>query len=101
MAIAAERLFDAFVDEDARARWLPNGRLRERTATKPRSARFGWADGETRVNVVFESKGEAKSTVSVERARLGDASQAERMKAFWREHLTTLKTQLEGGEIDA
>ena len=51
--------------------------------------------------MVFESKGEAKSTVSVEHARLGDAGQAERMKAFWREHLTTLKTQLEGGEIDA
>ena len=101
VAIAAERLFDAFVDEDARAGWLPNGRLRERTATKPRSARFDWAGGETRVNVVFESKGEAKSTVSVEHARLVDAGQAERMKAFWRERLSALKTQLEGGEIDA
>ena len=97
----AERLFDAFVDDAARARWLPDDRLRERTATKPRSARFDWAGGATRVNVGFEPKGEAKSTVALEHARLGDAGEAERMKAYWRERLSALKSQLEGGEIDA
>ena len=28
------------------ARWLPDGELRERTATKPKSARFDWAGGD-------------------------------------------------------
>ena len=101
VAVGAERLFDAFVDDAARARWLPDDRLRERTATKPRSARFDWAGGATRVNVGFEPKGEAKSTVALEHARLGDAGEAERMKAYWRERLSALKSQLEGGEIDA
>ena len=34
------RLYDAVVDESLRKRWLPDGELRERTATKPRSARY-------------------------------------------------------------
>jgi uncharacterized protein YndB with AHSA1/START domain len=101
VAVAAERLFDAFVDDAARARWLPDDRLRERTATRPRSARFDWAGGTTRVNVGFEPKGQAKSTVALEHARLSDAGEAERMKTYWRERLSALKSQLEGGEIDA
>ena len=98
MAVGVERLFDAFVDESSRARWMPDGRLRERTATRPRSARFDWADGRTRVVVDFEAKGEAKSTVSLEHARLADAAEAERMKAYWRDRVSALKAQLEGGE---
>jgi hypothetical protein len=101
VAVAAERLFDAFVDEATRARWLTDGELRERTATKPRSARFDWGAGETRVNVTFEAKGEAKSMVALEHERLGDAEQAAEMKAWWRERLSALKSQLEGGELDA
>jgi hypothetical protein len=101
VAVPVERLFDAFVDGSLRARWLTEDGLRERTATKPKSARFDWADGETRVNVTFVQKGDASSTVAVEHARLADASQAERMKAFWRARLTALKSQLEGGRIDA
>ena len=101
VAVPVERLFDAFVDGSLRERWLPEDELRERTATKPKSARFNWADGETRVNVTFLKKGDANSTVAIEHARLADAGEAERMKGFWRERLTTLKSQLEGAEIDA
>ncbi len=101
VAVPVERLFDAFVDHSLRGRWLPEDELSERTATKPKSVRFDWADGETRVNVTFLEKGDANSTVAVEHARLADAGEAERMKAFWRERLTALKSQLEGGEIDA
>ena len=42
---------DTFVDESLRVRWLPDVALRERTATKPKSARFDWGDGDTRVVV--------------------------------------------------
>ena len=101
MAVPAERLYEAFVDESRRERWLPDGKLVERTATKAKSARFDWGDGETRVSVFFEAKGEAKSTVALEHTRLADAQEAERMKAFWRERLTALKSQVEGGGIDA
>jgi hypothetical protein len=101
VAVPVERLFDAFTDESIRDRWLPEAELRERTATKPRSARFDFGDGETRVSVGFVAKGEAKSTVAVEHARLGDAEQAEQTKRWWRERLSALKSQLEGDGIDA
>ena len=95
VAVPVDRLYDAFVDESLRERWLPDGELRERTATKPRSARFDWGDGETRVNVGFDAKGEAKSTASVLHERLADGRRRERMKAFWRERVGTLKEVLE------
>ena len=101
VAVPVERLFDAFVDESTRDRWLPDGELRERTSTRPKSARFDWDDGETRVNVGFLAKGDDRSTVDLEHARLPDGQQAERMKAYWRERVTALKSLLEGGEVDA
>jgi Domain of unknown function (DUF4287) len=96
VAVPVDRLYDAFVDESLRERWLPGGPLRERTATKPKSARFDWGDGETRVVVGFTAKGDAKSVVDLEHARLPDAAEAERMKAFWRERVAALKEVLEG-----
>ncbi len=101
VAVPVERLFEAFVDRSLRGCWLADDELRERTATKPKSARFDWADGETRVNVTFLENGDGNSTVAVEHARLADAGEAEQMKAFWRGHLTALKLQLEGGGSDA
>jgi uncharacterized protein YndB with AHSA1/START domain len=96
VAAPVERLYDAFVDESLRERWLPGAELRERTATRPRSARFDWGDGETRVVVGFTEKADAKSTVALEHERLADADEAARMKAFWRERLTALAAHLEG-----
>jgi uncharacterized protein YndB with AHSA1/START domain len=95
VAVPVQQLFDAFVDESLLERWLPDGQLRQRTATKPKSARFDWGDGETRVNVVFTAKGEAKSVAALQHVRLADAAQAERMKAFWRERVAALKEVLE------
>jgi hypothetical protein len=95
VAVPVERLFDAVVDESQRLTWLPDGELSERTATRPKSARFDWGDGATRVIVVFESKGEAKSTMALQHVRLRDGQEAERMKAYWRERVTALKEELE------
>jgi hypothetical protein len=101
VGVPVERLYDAFVDEALRDSWLAEDELRERTATKPKSARFDWGDGTTRVIVGFEDKGEAKSLVALEHARLPDAEEAERRKAYWRERLAVLKSQLEGDEQPA
>jgi hypothetical protein len=95
VAVPVDRLFHAFVDESLRSRWLPDGELRERTARRPKSARFDWGDGKTRVIVGFEAKDEAKSTAALEHERLPDAKEAERMKAFWRERIGALKELLE------
>jgi hypothetical protein len=95
VAVPVERLYDAFVDESLRSRWLPGAELRERTATKPKTARFDWGDGSTRVIVGFTAKGDGKSTVALEHERLPDADEAERMKAYWRERVAALKAELE------
>jgi hypothetical protein len=96
VAVPVDRLFDAFVDEALRARWLPDGELRERTATRPRSARFDCGDGESRVYVGFETSGDGKSRLALEHVRLPDAAETERMKAYWRAALTELRSTLEG-----
>jgi hypothetical protein len=95
VAVPVERLYEAVVSEPARAAWLPDDRLRERTATRPRSARYDWGDGPTRVHVTFLAKGDEKSTVALEHRRLADGSEAERMKAYWRQRLVVLKATLE------
>jgi hypothetical protein len=47
------------------------------------------------VNVTFLAKGEGESTVALEHTRLPDADEAERMKAYWRGQLGSLKQLLE------
>jgi hypothetical protein len=93
VAVPVERLYEAFADVSRREG------LRERTATRPKSAHFDADEG--RVHVTFVGKGEAKSTVALEHARLADAAGAERAKARWRESLTALKSRLEAGAVDA
>jgi hypothetical protein len=95
VAVPVERLYAAFVDAGLRERWLPDGDLHERTTIEPRSARFDWGDGTTRVHVAFAAKGEAKSTAALSHERLADGAEAERMKAFWRERVAGLKQELE------
>ncbi len=95
VAVPVERLYDAFVRGPERARWLAGGELRERTATRPRSARFDWDGGDTRVNVTFLPRDETRSTLALEHRRLPDSAEADRMKAYWREQLTALKNLLE------
>jgi hypothetical protein len=88
VAVPVEALYDAFVGDALEP-------LRERTATRPRSARFDWGDEGSRVSVVFDAKDEGRSAVFVEHRRLADAGEAERMKAMWRDHLAALKSRLE------
>jgi uncharacterized protein YndB with AHSA1/START domain len=95
VAVPVDQLFDAFVEGSMRDRWLPEGGLRERTALKPKSVRFDWHDGATRVNVFFTPKGEARSTAAIQHERLPDAEEAEHMRAYWRERVAVLKEVLE------
>ncbi len=60
MAVPVERLYDAFMADDVRGRWLTDGHLHTRTSTRPRRAHFDWGDGESRVHVTFDAKSEAK-----------------------------------------
>jgi uncharacterized protein YndB with AHSA1/START domain len=93
--VAVDELYDAFVDGRRRRRWLPDDQLRERTATRPKRARYDWGDGGSRVHVTFLPKGERSSTLALEHMRLADGEEADRMKAFWRERVGALKEALE------
>ena len=88
IGVPIERLYDAFFA-------TADERLRERTVTRPLSARFDWGDDGSRVHVTFDASGETKSRIVVEHARLADADEAERMKTFWRERLAELKGRLD------
>jgi hypothetical protein len=94
--VPVERLFEAFVDAEARERWLPGSVMHVRTSRPARSARFDWEDGATRVSVVFTAMSDAKSQVGLEHERLPDSEAAEQTKAFWRERMADLKAVLEG-----
>jgi uncharacterized protein YndB with AHSA1/START domain len=95
VAAPVDRLFDAFVDASKRKRWLPNGELRKRSATKPKSAHFDWGDDGTRVHVTFTARDEAKSTATLSHERLSGADERDRMKAYWRDRTAALKQELE------
>ncbi|MCG5443776.1 hypothetical protein NIE79_001920 [Micromonospora sp. NIE79] len=95
VAVPAVRLFEAFADETARARWLPDVEVRVRTATAPRSFRADWAGGPTRIVVGIDAVGESKARVNVLHEKLTAAEQAAELKAYWRDRLAALKALLE------
>lgn len=95
VAVPIDVLFDAFVDDDQRRKWLAEGTMSLRTSQQARSARFDWDDGSTRVNIGFTDKGPSKSMVALAHERLTDAGEAETMKAMWKERLAALKSLLE------
>lgn len=95
VAVPVERVFDAFVEPAKRMRWLPDGELRKRTATKPKSARFDWGNDGQRVHVTFAAKGGDRSTMTLSHERLADAAERDRMKVYWRERTAALKQELE------
>ena len=95
VTVGVDELYDAFVQEQRRTGWLSDDRVAARTATRPKSARFDWAGGPTRVNVTFLAKAQGKSTVALEHRRLADADEADRMKGYWRDQLASLKHVLE------
>jgi hypothetical protein len=88
-AVPAAKLFAAFANARQRAKWLPDVKLTVRTSIEERSMRITWPD-ETDVQVWFVSKGEEKSTVTIQHAKLPDKETADRMKAFWSERLDAL-----------
>jgi hypothetical protein len=97
VAVPVERLFEAFADGALRECWLPGVQLRLRTANAPRTARYDWPDGVTRIAIGFTELGEAKSRVALAHEKLPDAETAEDMKAWWRDRMAVLKVLLEQG----
>jgi hypothetical protein len=90
-----EAVFDAVVAEERRRTWL-GAELRERTATRPRRARFDHVDEPGgRVAITIDAKEPGRCVVAVEHSRLPDAAAAEKVKAWWRDRLAALKEDRE------
>ena len=88
-AVPLARLYRAFSDARARARWLPDVSLEVRTARANKSMRVTWPD-RTSVVIGFMGKGAAKSQVAVQHSKLPDHAAATRVKQYWTERLSAL-----------
>ncbi|MFB9513934.1 hypothetical protein [Streptomyces purpureus] len=89
------RVIDAFVREDLRRRWLPDGDLAVRTHRPGKSLTADWDGGTSRISVYLTPMGHTKTQVGLGHTKLPDADAVAAYKTFWRERLTDLKTLLE------
>lgn len=92
-------VFGAWNDEKTRRKWLGDVALTVRKATKDKSIRITWDQGAekgTSVEGYFTSKGESKTSLSVQHRKLKTAAAGEKMKKYWGEKLEALKAMLEG-----
>lgn len=96
IGVSLDVLFNAFVDDRSRARWLVDSAMSVRGSQPGKVARFDWADGQSRVMVTFEGKGPGRATAHVAHERLPDAAAGEAAKTAWRARLGALKSSLEG-----
>jgi hypothetical protein len=81
----------AFVEPKRRAAWLDLPlRMRTGTRTMGRSARFDVPSEGTRVNVLFDAKGDDRCVVTVTHVRLSGADDVAAHRSAWRERLGRL-----------
>ena len=81
----------AFVEPKRRASWLDLPlRMRTGTRTMGRSARFDVPSEGTRVNVLFDPKGDDRAVVTVTHVKLADADDVAAHRAEWKERLGRL-----------
>jgi hypothetical protein len=95
-AVPQAELWEAVSDETRRAAWLPDADVRLRTATPPKVVRLDWLADGSRVALYVSPKGEDRSHLAVEHAKLADAESVLASKAFWKERLSALVAVLEG-----
>jgi hypothetical protein len=88
-AVPVETLYDAFANARTRKRWLGDIKVKVRTSTKPKSMRITW-DDDTSVDLWFQSKGPAKSTVGVQHVKLASKEDGDARKQYWSEKLGEL-----------
>ncbi len=87
--------FAAWQDKCIRAKWLADPDITVRKATENRSLRITWIDGHSSVEVMFYPKDKDRCQITVQHAKLKNAKQAAKMKAYWGEHLDKLQALLD------
>jgi uncharacterized protein YndB with AHSA1/START domain len=94
LPVTVESLYERWADARSRARWLGKTPVTVRKATRGKSIRITWGDGNTSVEVNFYRKGENKSQVTVQHSRLSSVAVAQKMKAFWGDALDALERSI-------
>lgn len=94
MAAGVERVYNAWIDDTTRSRWLPDAVFAIRKATPQKTIRLTWCD-DSYVEVRLEQKQPDKTTVTVQQNKLSDAESAERMKKYWAAALVRLQELVE------
>jgi hypothetical protein len=92
VSVPVDTLFAAWTDDDTRLRWLGDHPVTIRGTTPHKSLRARWSD--MPVDVRFESKGDAKSSVSVDHRGIASSEEAAGLKAAWGAALESLKALL-------
>ncbi len=88
-------LYQAWIEEPLRARWMPGQQPAISKATENKSLRMLWRDNTTRVSVVLYRKGEEKTQVVVQHMKIAGAGQAATLKQYWSERLNALAVMAE------
>ena len=92
--IDVRTIYAAWVTDEKRRRWLQESPIKITAATRNKSIRAQWADGQSRLSIDFYSKGENRSQVVVQHMNLPSLKAAEDMQTFWKEKLNTLEETL-------
>lgn len=95
IAAPLAKLYESWSDAKQRSRWLGEKGVVLRSTTPEKSMRLAWSDGRSNVLISFYAKGESKSQVAVEHAKLANANAVVKMKTFWGGKLDQLKERLE------
>jgi uncharacterized protein YndB with AHSA1/START domain len=95
VAAALNQLYDAWNDPALRARWMPDAPVEVRRSNDGKSMTMAWTIGDSRVDVGFFDKGQGKSMVQVEHAKLKDSAAVMRQKEYWQDALGRMQAFLE------
>ncbi|GIH97266.1 DUF4287 domain-containing protein [Planobispora siamensis] len=93
--VPAERVIEAFTDDDLRAQWLPDAPFEIRTSRPGKSVTANW-QGRAALTVGVIAKDEKKTQLGLQHGKLPDAATAAELKTYWRDRVTALKHLLEG-----
>jgi hypothetical protein len=88
-------LYDAWLNDARRAKWLGKEKITFRKSTENKSARITWSDNVTNLSVDFYPKGADKCQVVVQHQKITGKMKADELKQFWAERLDRLKSLTE------
>ena len=93
--VPVSKLYEAWTDAKLRRRWLRDAKMEITTATRNKSLRAKWGDGQSRLSVNFYPKGAAKCQAAVDHMKLASSAECAKMKQYWFEALNRLEEQLD------